>query len=81
MVLTYYDPHWTGLTAYARRLAEGLVRRGHQIAVLTSQCRRELPKEEMHNGVRTPRPKRLMCISRRCCRRSIRHSFLGDVVM
>ena len=24
MVLTYYHPHWTGLTAYAKRLAEGL---------------------------------------------------------
>ena len=26
MVLTYYHPHWTGLTAYAKRLAEGLAR-------------------------------------------------------
>jgi len=25
--ITYYYPHWTGLTAYAQRLAEGLFRR------------------------------------------------------
>jgi len=24
--LTYYHPHWTGLTAYAQRIAEGLAR-------------------------------------------------------
>ena len=37
MVLTYYHPHWTGLTAYAKRLAEGLARRGHSVTVLTSR--------------------------------------------
>lgn len=64
MVLTYYYPHWTGLTAYARRLAEGLARRGHQVTVLTSQYWRELPREEVHNGVRIVRLWRLARISR-----------------
>ena len=51
MVLTYYYPHWTGLTAYAQRLAEGLVARGHQVTVLTSRFRKDLAREEVHNGV------------------------------
>nr|MBC7244908.1 glycosyltransferase family 4 protein [Chloroflexota bacterium] len=64
VILTYYYPHWTGLTAYARRLAEGLARRGHQITVLTSRYWRSLPKEEVHQGVRIVRLEPLMRISR-----------------
>lgn len=60
VALTYYYPHWTGLTAYAQRLAEGLAQRGHQITVLTSQFKTSLAREEMHNGVRIVRlPTRL----------------------
>ncbi len=55
MVLTYYHPHWTGLTAYARRLAEGLARRGHAVTVLTSRHKPELPAEETLGGVRVVR--------------------------
>ena len=55
MVLTYYHPHWTGLTAYAKRLAEGLARRGHTVRVLTSRHKEELPSEETLNGVRVVR--------------------------
>jgi glycosyltransferase involved in cell wall biosynthesis len=55
MVLTYYYPHWTGLTAYAQRLAEGLVARGHQVTVVTSRFRKDLAREEIHNGVRVVR--------------------------
>ena len=54
-VLTYYYPHWTGLTAYAQREAEGLARRGHQVTVLSAQFRRDLPREDTHNGVRIVR--------------------------
>lgn len=64
VVLTYYYPHWTGLTAYARRLAEGLARRGHQVTVLTARYWDTLPKEEVHNGVRIVRLKRLLRMSR-----------------
>lgn len=52
VALTYYYPHWTGLTAYAKRLAEGLARRGHEITVLTSQFKPELARDQMYNGVR-----------------------------
>ena len=55
MVLTYYHPHWTGLTAYAKRLAEGLVRRGHAVTVLTSRHLPSLPQEEFLEGVRVVR--------------------------
>lgn len=55
VVLTYYHPHWTGLTAYAKRLAEGLARRGHAVTVLTSRHERDLPLEETLAGVRVVR--------------------------
>lgn len=45
-VLTYYRPHWTGLTQYAARVAEGLAERGHQVEVLCSQHTRQLPQKE-----------------------------------
>ncbi len=64
VILTYYYPHWTGLTAYARRLAEGLARRGHQVTVLTAQYWDTLPREEVHCGVRIVRLKRLLRLSR-----------------
>lgn len=53
--LTFYHPHWTGLTAYARRIAEGLAARGHQVTVLTSQYAPELAREEWVGGVRVLR--------------------------
>jgi glycosyltransferase involved in cell wall biosynthesis len=55
VVLTYYHPHWTGLTATAKRVAEGLAARGHQITVLTSRFEPSLPPTEMVNGVRVVR--------------------------
>jgi glycosyltransferase involved in cell wall biosynthesis len=63
-ILSYYYPHWTGLTAYARRLAEGLAARGHVVTILTSQHKPDLPREEMLNGVRVVRTPVLMRLSR-----------------
>lgn len=54
-VLTYYHPHWTGLTAHAVRVAEGLAARGHEVTVLTSQHDPDLPREEVVRGVRVVR--------------------------
>jgi glycosyltransferase involved in cell wall biosynthesis len=54
-VLTYYRPHTSGLTIYVERLARTLVRRGHQVTVLTSQYENALPKEEVIDGVRIVR--------------------------
>src|SRR5436190_4848824 len=55
VTLTFYHPHWTGLTAYAKRMAEGLVARGHSVTVLASQHNADLPREELINGVRVIR--------------------------
>lgn len=55
--LTYYTPHWTGLTEHAKRLAEGLVTRGYTSTVVTTQHESSLPLNETINGVhvvRTP---------------------------
>lgn len=64
VTLTFYYPHWTGLTAYAKRIAEGLAVRDHQVTVLTSQHTRDLPLEESINGVRVVRLPYLARVSR-----------------
>jgi glycosyltransferase involved in cell wall biosynthesis len=53
--LTYYRPHLSGLTVYVQRLAEEMVRRGHQATVLTSRYEPHLPAEERIAGVRVVR--------------------------
>ncbi len=75
VTLTYYYPHWTGLTAYAQRLAEGLVKRGHTITVLTSQFKPELKRSESYNGVNIVRLPTLARLSRGV----IMPGFLGAV--
>jgi glycosyltransferase involved in cell wall biosynthesis len=64
IVLTYYRPHTSGLTIYAERLAKGLVARGHDVTVLTSQFDRSLPTEEMRDGVRVVRAPVLFRVSK-----------------
>ncbi|NLT73422.1 MAG: glycosyltransferase family 4 protein [Chloroflexi bacterium] len=64
MVLTYYYPHWTGLTAYAGRLAEGLAARGHRVTVLTARHAPDLPAQEQLNGVEVIRLRPLFRLSR-----------------
>jgi glycosyltransferase involved in cell wall biosynthesis len=63
-VLTYYRPHTSGLTIYAERLAKALVKRGHQVTVLTSQFDRSTPLEETQAGVRIRRVPVLLRISK-----------------
>lgn len=55
IALTYYRPHVSGLTIYVERLAGELVRRGHDVTVLTSHHDRQLPREEIVGGVRIVR--------------------------
>jgi glycosyltransferase involved in cell wall biosynthesis len=64
VTLTYYHPHWTGLTVIAQHLAEGLAARGHAVTVLASQHDRELPRREEVNGVDVIRLPSLGRISR-----------------
>ncbi|HEY1014221.1 MAG TPA: glycosyltransferase family 4 protein [Herpetosiphonaceae bacterium] len=63
-ILTYYAPHWTGLTMHAQRVAEGLAARGHQVTVLTTRHSAALPRDELLNGVRVVRLLPLARISR-----------------
>ena len=50
-ILTYYHPHWTGLTAMAKWIDEGLAARGHRVTVLTTRHDPSLPKEQNEGGV------------------------------
>ena len=43
---TYFHPYSSGLTVYARRLMDGLADLGHEVVVLTSQYKKELPLSE-----------------------------------
>ncbi len=53
--LTYYRPHYSGLTIYTERLARALVSKGHEVTVLTSRFSPDLPTEEFRDGVRIVR--------------------------
>jgi glycosyltransferase involved in cell wall biosynthesis len=62
--LTYYRPHYSGLTIYAERLARAFAMRGHQVTVLTSRYEPSLPPREVCDGVEIIRPRVLMRVSK-----------------
>jgi glycosyltransferase involved in cell wall biosynthesis len=62
--LTYYRPHYSGLTIYTERLTRALARRGHQVTVLTSQFDPNLARLEQMNGVTVVRIPPLMRVSK-----------------
>lgn len=62
--LTYYRPHYSGLTIYAERLARALVGHGHQVTILTSRYDRSLPAREIRDGVQVIRPHVLARVSK-----------------
>lgn len=51
IALTYYRPHYSGLTIYTERLARALAGRGHRVTVLTSQFNNTLDRHEKVDGV------------------------------
>jgi glycosyltransferase involved in cell wall biosynthesis len=53
--LTYYRPHYSGLTIYAERLARALAKAGHEVTVLTSQYDKSLPLSQEQDGVKVIR--------------------------
>jgi glycosyltransferase involved in cell wall biosynthesis len=63
-VISYYHPHWTGLTSHAVRVAEGLVARGHQVTVVTTRHAPGLPRRETLRGVEVVRLRPLARFSR-----------------
>jgi glycosyltransferase involved in cell wall biosynthesis len=62
--LTYYRPHYSGLTIYAERLARSLAKSGHHVTVLTSRFDSELPEHEAQNGVEIIRPRVMARVSK-----------------
>ena len=64
VVLTYYRPHTSGLTIYAERLARAMAQRGHQVTILTSQYIKDLPREEVMDGIRVVRAPVLLRINK-----------------
>jgi len=48
--LTYYSPHVSGLTVYARRVVKAMVERGHTVTILTSHYDHRLPRREVIDG-------------------------------
>ena len=55
MYTGYYLPYVSGMTIYVRRLAEGMVRRGHSVTVLCARHDPALPSVAVENGVRIER--------------------------
>jgi glycosyltransferase involved in cell wall biosynthesis len=64
IALTYYRPHYSGLTIYAEREARALVKRGHEVTILTSRFDETLLAHENCEGVEVIRPKVLLRISK-----------------
>ncbi|HEY3344641.1 MAG TPA: glycosyltransferase family 4 protein [Anaerolineaceae bacterium] len=64
ITLTYYRPHYSGLTIYTERLARALAARGHQVTVITSRYDPSLPALEVKDGVEIIRPWVLMHLSK-----------------
>ena len=62
--LTYYRPHYSGLTIYAERLGRALAERGHHITVLTSRYDPNLPGREALDGLEIIRLKVRLRISK-----------------
>jgi glycosyltransferase involved in cell wall biosynthesis len=64
IALTYYRPHYSGLTIHAEREARALVQRGHQVTVLTSRFNKDLPAHEVRDGVEIVRPSVIAHVSK-----------------
>lgn len=64
IALTYYRPHYSGLTIYAEREARALVQRGHQVTILTSRFDKSIPSNEIRDGVQIVRLDVLFRISK-----------------
>ena len=51
IALTYYRPHYSGLTIYAEREARALASRGLKVTILTSRYDQNLPAYESLDGI------------------------------
>lgn len=62
--LSYYYPNISGLTVYAKNLAEEFVKRGHWVTILTSQHEKSLPKKQRMQGISVQRVPYLFKVSK-----------------
>jgi len=61
-VLNYYRPYLSGLSEYARLIAEGAASRGFSVTVLTGRHAKDLAESEVVNGVRVVRANPLLFV-------------------
>lgn len=64
MLSEFFAPHWTGLAKSFRSLALDLQRQGHDVTVLTTRFRDDLPRRETVDGLDVHRSACLFAISR-----------------
>src|SRR3989344_8750283 len=55
IAVTYYKPHWTGLTRYATNLSESLAKKGHLVRVVSNKFSQHLRSTESINQVKVYR--------------------------
>lgn len=55
IALTYYRPHYSGLTIYVERLARAFAKQGHHVSILTSRYDHTLLKQETVDEVQINR--------------------------
>jgi len=60
--VNYYSPYLSGVSEYARLVAERLAGSGHAVTVLTGRHDAGLPSEEVRNGVRICRADHLISL-------------------
>ncbi|MBN1169138.1 glycosyltransferase family 4 protein [Candidatus Woesebacteria bacterium] len=53
--ISYYHPNISGLTLYAKRIAEEMSKKGHNVKVLTSLHDKSFPSKALENGVEVHR--------------------------
>lgn len=78
-VLTYYHPHWTGLTQYAKRVAEGLAKSNWQVRVVTTQHDPKLPMNEILAKVVVKRERVWTRISRSLISPKLLFDLIGEM--
>ena len=62
--LTYYHPNISGLSLHAQMISEALVQKGYDVTILCMRHKKQLPPQEVINGVKIQRAKPLLRISK-----------------
>lgn len=85
IALYYYHPYISGISIFAKKLAEGLAKKGYSMSVLTTRYSKNLPCEETINNVRIIRCSVLLTIGKGVISPSflwnmVRFSWKNDIV-